>query len=365
MTDITARSKIACPACGGESRWNPQKGCLECPFCGTTTAVEEREGEVVERDLVAELRAIPDEKRGWKSETLSVRCTHCKAVSVFEAGRIGQRCEFCGSTQLVAYEEVKPPFTPEGVLPLRLSEAEVREKLKGWLRSVWFAPNNLSARALADRLHGMYLPYWTFDAQVEADWEAEAGHYYYTEESYTDGQGNRRIRRVRHTRWEYASGHVSHFFDDELVAATVGVDRALLQEIEPFPTDGLIPYEPSFLAGWTVEHYQIDLVDAASRSEEQMTGKTKELCVSQIPGDTWRNLSYTPLFSERTFKHILAPVWIVSYTYGARTFQVLVNGVTGAVAGRYPKSWVKITLAVIGALILAAIVLYYQVEFSR
>ena len=37
-----------------------------------------------------------------------------------------------------------------------------------------------------------------------------------------------------------------------------------MRKIEPFPTHELVPYDPGFLAGWVVEQYQIDLVNAAN-----------------------------------------------------------------------------------------------------
>ena len=49
-------------------------------------------------------------------------------------------------------------------------------------------------------------------------------------------------------------------------------------------------------------------------------------------------------YQGRTFKHILVPVWLATYTYGAKSFQVVVNGYTGKMAGEHPLSWVKITL---------------------
>jgi len=63
----------------------------------------------------------------------------------------------------------------------------------------------------------------------------------------------------------------------------------------------------------------------------------------------------TSNFSGQTFKHILVPIWIIAYTYGAKTFQVVVNGYTGSITGRHPLSWVKITLAVIGLLVVLII----------
>ena len=60
----------------------------------------------------------------------------------------------------------------------------------------------------------------------------------------------------------------------------------------------------------------------------------------------------TPTFSDQTFKHILAPVWLLTYIYGAKSYQVVVNGVTGKIAGSRPWSWIKISLVVLVALIL-------------
>jgi hypothetical protein len=62
-------------------------------------------------------------------------------------------------------------------------------------------------------------------------------------------------------------------------------------------------------------------------------------------------------YSGQTFKHILTPIWLLTYNYGASHYQVVINGYTGAIAGKYPKSWVKITLAVLGALAAAGVVL--------
>ena len=63
------------------------------------------------------------------------------------------------------------------------------------------------------------------------------------------------------------------------------------------------------------------------------------------------------VFSGQTFKHILVPIWLVAYTYGAKTFQVVVNGYTGSIAGRHPLSWIKISLAVLAVLIVLIIAL--------
>jgi hypothetical protein len=209
---------------------------------------------------------------------------------------------------------------------------------------VWFAPNNLLRLTRTDTVTGLYLPFWTFDAQVEADWSAEAGHHYYTTESFTDSAGKVRTRQVRHTRWQPASGHVSHFFDDQLVCASRGVHTRLVEAVSLFPTQELIPYDPSYVKGWLVEHYQLDLAEAAQDARRRMVNAVEALCARAVPGDTHRSLRVSPNFSNQTYKGC--------------AYQVVVNGVTGVIQGEYPKSWIKIALAVLAALVALALVLY-------
>jgi hypothetical protein len=294
------------------------------------------------------------------SERRSVQCQSCKAVSVFDPQRVGQNCDFCGSPKLIPYDEIKAPIRPQSLLPFKISESEVRDRIRQWYASKWLAPNSLRKRALVDRVRGIYVPYWTFDAHAVCPWEAEAGHYYYTTETYRDSNGRRQTRQVRHVRWEPASGEVRHFFDDEPVPGTHGISLELLKAVEPFPTAELVPYDSAFLSGFVVEHYQVVLLEAAESSQAAMQRKLSEMCAREVPGDTHRNLQIHPTFSERTFKHVLVPVWLLTYLYANRAWQVVVNGYTGRIAGEYPKSWWKIAFLVLVALAVVFLVLMSQ-----
>ncbi|MDQ6916486.1 MAG: zinc ribbon domain-containing protein [Pseudomonadota bacterium] len=359
MAEELAQQKFACPACGAEAIWNPAKQALVCPFCGTTSPakLDANTGGIVEHDLVTALRGITDDKRGWQTEKRYVKCQSCQAISVLDPQRQAQRCEFCGSAQLVPYEQTLDAFRPESLLPFKVTEDKARDGIRAWYGRLWLAPNKLKRSALTDTVRGIYLPYWTFDAKVNAAWTAEAGFYYYTTESYTDGSGRSQTRQVQHVRWEPASGELQHFFDDDLICASVGVHAALLRAIEPFPTTELKPYDAGYVAGWVVERYQIDLVAAAQAARDDMDAKLRQMCAAQIPGDTYRNLDVRANYSGQTFKHILAPVWLLSYHFGAKAFQAVMNGFTGTIAGEYPKSWIKVTLLVL-AVIIAMIVVF-------
>lgn len=348
MSEVTALRKFHCPACGGDAEWNPAKNALVCPFCGAVTPVEvkpEEKAEIKENDLLQALQAVPNDERGWEAEKKTVRCQNCNAISVFDANRVSQRCDFCGSPALIAVEDSKAPIRPAALLPFKVPDTKVRDDLRKWYGRHWFAPNKLKSKALTDTLKGIYLPYWTFDAQSDAQWQAEAGYEYTVE--------NDRGERETRIRWEYASGRLNHFFDDVLIPASQGVRPDLLRKLEPFPTTSdLAPYDPSYLSGWVAEQYQIDLLAASQLSRQRMDNDIRNMCISKIPGNTYRNLQVNAQYSEQTFKHILLPIWLATYTYGAKTFQVAVNGYTGKIAGKYPLSWVKVTIAVVIGLLL-------------
>jgi predicted RNA-binding Zn-ribbon protein involved in translation (DUF1610 family) len=346
--------KRACPECGGDLQWNAGKQALVCPYCGTVAPWKPGDatpGAIAELDLAQALAKADDGGRGYGDARREVQCQSCRAISVFEADRVADRCAFCGSPAIVPYEALKEAITPQSLLPFCIPDTQVRESIRRWYGTRWFAPNRLKRAALTDTLRGLYLPYWTFDAQVHAAWTAESGTYYYTTERVLRN-GRYETQQVRHIRWEPASGELDHFFDDELVPGSEGAHADLLEKIAPFPTStDLKPYAPEFVRGWTVERYQVDLRQAAELNMVDMERAVRELCAAQVPGDTHRNLEVQATYRGRTFKHVLMPVWLVSYTYGRRAFQVLVNGYTGAIAGQRPYSAIKITLAVIAALI--------------
>jgi hypothetical protein len=369
VSSVTALGKRPCPDCGGELEWNAGKQVLACPYCGFVPREQPKSGadaaNIHEHDLEKALGDASSEKRGYGAETIKVKCQSCRAISVFEASRVAQRCEFCGSPSIVPHQETRDAITPESLLPVKLDAPRVRDIVKEWVRSRWFAPDALKSGALTDTLKAIYLPYWTFDAKAHADWTAMSGQYYYTTESYTDSKGHRQTRQVRHVRWYPSSGQLDHFFDDAPVPGSVGVRADLLEKVEPFPTEHLKPYDPAFVRGWTVERYQVDLRKASETNQQEMDATMQSLCGQQVPGDTHTNLQVQTQYRARTFKHILVPVWLVTYTLGAKNYQMLVNGYTGATAGDRPISWVKVFFYIVVPAVILLIVLAIVGAFEQ
>src|SRR5262245_27217998 len=115
MADVAALNKYSCPACGAQANWNPTRKALVCPYCGAVSPVERSTAATItqEHPLAEAMRALPEDKKGWESDRISVQCQSCKAISLFAPGRVAQNCEFCGSPAIVPLTETRAPIVPE------------------------------------------------------------------------------------------------------------------------------------------------------------------------------------------------------------------------------------------------------------
>src|SRR5262249_58878906 len=85
----------------------------------------------------------------------------------------------------------------------------------------------------------------------------------------------------------------------------------------------------------------------------------RRLCCQQIGGNHQRIDSLATQYMGVTFKHLLLPMWLASYRYFDRVYQVLVNGRTGKVAGDRPWSWVKILSLVLFVAVVVGVIVYF------
>jgi hypothetical protein len=81
-----------------------------------------------------------------------------------------------------------------------------------------------------------------------------------------------------------------------------------------------------------------------------------------IGGDQQRIGGADTRYGNITFKHILLPFWIAGFRFRGKTYQFIVNGRTGEVQGDRPYSMVKITLAVLAGLLVAATLAYFYAQ---
>lgn len=341
-TPTTAKvRKFPCDACGADLRWEPGASALKCPFCGAIKQIAPASDKIEERPVEAGLRAPRD--LGWGAERKVMLCKRCGAHTALDPHIAASSCAFCGTSSVVE-APADPNFVrPEGLLPFHVTREVAVTRFRDWLGRLWFRPNDLKSSSRVTGMQGAYIPFWTFDAATYSRWTADAGYYYYVT---VNGKREQRVR------WESASGSLELFFDDVPVPASRGIDDEISRGIEPFPTSDLTKYEPSYLSGFLAEENAVDLPEALESAKDRMRDELRSACSREVPGDTQRNLQVDTTFSALAYKNCLLPIWISAYEYKGKPYRFLVNGVTGKAHGDAPWSWVKITFAVIVALII-------------
>ena len=346
--------RFPCKACGADLRFDPQAGQLVCDHCGHTEAMQMRDGGPAIRELdfrAALERALPQAEM---EETRVTTCTNCGAQVEFDPELHALECPFC-ATPVVADTGVHRHIKPRGVVPFALDERAARQAMTLWLGGLWFAPGGLKEYARKGRrMKGIYVPYWTFDADTASRYTGERGTAYY--ETRTVMRDGKRVQqRVRKIRWAPASGRVTRFFDDVLVLASRSLPKRFTDALEPWDLAALEPYRPEFLAGFRAEGYQVELAEGFEEARARMDMVIRRDVAFDIGGDAQRIHAIQTELGDVTFKHILLPVWLAAYKYRGQTYRFVVNGQTGRVQGERPWSVWKIAMAVLAGLLLAGI----------
>jgi len=355
-------SEFKCKNCGANLTYKPGINSLCCQYCNFENEVEHKEEEIEELDFKAYLKKVLP--KADTQESLFIKCTSCGAESSSESNVTSQSCPFC-DTDIVSTAQSKKILKPRSLLPFKVTKDSAQQSYKKWLKSLWFAPNALMKRAKLDvPITGVYVPYWTYDADTKSSYQGQRGRYYYVNETRTrknsKGESETYTKRVRHTAWTYVSGRVSESFDDVLVVASQSLPRKYMRELEPWDLNNLVPYKDEYLSGFKSESYQVSLSDGFERAVVIMDEEIQNSVRSDIGGDDQRVDSVTTQHSDVTFKHILLPVWLSAYKYKNKVYRFLVNARTGEVQGERPWSWVKITLTVLALAAVIGIFVIFQ-----
>jgi predicted RNA-binding Zn-ribbon protein involved in translation (DUF1610 family) len=348
--------RFPCDACGSDMRFAPTEGKLICDHCGneqeiTTEASgpwDQVDGGIAELDFESALRDTLDHAE--MEETRVSPCPSCGAQVEFGTDVHSQECPFC-ATPVVTDTGTHRQIKPAALLPFEWTEKQAHDAINTWLGRLWFAPNGLQAYARKGRkMDGIYVPYWTYDADTRTRYTGSRGDAYYVTVRGSDGKS----RRERRIRWTRVSGRVARFFDDVLVLASRSLPKRYTDALAPWELGKLTDYRPEFLSGFLAEAYTVDLDEGMDEARQIMDNRIRHDIRRDIGGDEQRISSVDTDVSDVTFKHILLPVWVAAYKYRDTSYRFVVNGQTGKVQGERPYSWIKITLTVLLAIIVIA-----------
>lgn len=330
-----------CKACGGDLIFNPSKGGLVCKRCGNFQLVT---GTMTnEKSFLELLHNAPT----WQKDTAVLRCENCGAKTVVSKYDLVARCEYCGTANVVKVKET-PGLRPDTIVLFGLSHDEARKQVVTWLSKRLFLPSQFKKQLKERQLNGVYYPVFTFDANVLAKY---TGTLVQTN-TMTVKFGDEETTRTQTIRRAVADISVQ-VFDDCLVLANEEITPEVLRKIQNFDTNHGQAFQQSYLAGFTVCQATKEPQECWEEAKKIMEHSIREKIYARYRGEntTLENLRVELDFTSITYKYTLLPIYVGQVDYKNKKYPLYLNGQTGKVYGKTPKSWWKILLSfgVLGA----------------
>jgi DNA-directed RNA polymerase subunit RPC12/RpoP len=323
---------------------------LHCDYCGTDVALDLTPVNVRENDFL-EWSQHPEMLQKIETVVAEAVCGQCGARTTFPENTTSFACAFCG-TPIVLKESVqRRAWKPEYILPFKIGRRTCNDRFGKWASSRWFAPSGFSGQLSAEeRMKGVYLPYWTYDADTQTRFSGERGVGRHVNRIVNGKTVSRTV-----TDWYPVSGQVSHQFDDVLVPASDSIPSDIASVLTNWDRKNYVTYNEQFVKGFLTELYKNDFKQSYPSAKKQMESYISALVRSEIGGSQQRVHRQETAYANIKFKLVLLPVWLSAYRYKTKTYLFAINGRTGQVFGRRPWSIPKIAALVI---VIAAILLY-------
>ena len=235
------------------------------------------------------------------------------------------------------------PRQPELVTPFSVSDTDAAATLQRFARWRLFTPRDLRAATLQSRLQKLYLPRWLVDAEVQADWQAEAGFDYQVvshQDRFDETKGRWQSEQLTETRvrWEPRLGRLRRRYDN-VTAPAIEEDGALSKAIGDYDLQTAVPFDATNLTGALVRLPNRSVEDAWPDALPRFQALAADECRRASRADHMREFTWNPHFEQQQWTQLLLPVYTTFYQDDEGIeHPVLVHGQTGQVAGRRQAS---------------------------
>lgn len=333
-----------CPSCGANLTYSPAERCLKCDYCGYKSKVDLSQY-AEEIDFAELLRA----DNAWGDETRVFVCNNCGAKQILSKRDLAPKCAFCGTSNIVESEDICG-IKPNAVVPFAFGKEQACGLITKWAKKKIFAPKKFKQSVYPDDIAGNYYPAFTFDSKTTTGYSGVLGEHYYT--TYRDSKGN--THTTQHTRWFRIGGTYDRFFDDVFVRAASEDDCKTLKKLEPFDIAAPQNYRTDFLHGFSASQYERDgracWTEARGRMEKQIQSEI----LAKYHYDVVQSFNTRTRCFDMTYKYMLLPVYVGHYGFKDKLYNFYMNGQNGKIKGRTPKSPLRIWIAVLIGLAVAA-----------
>ncbi len=371
---------IKCPNCGSNLKFDPESQKLGCDFCGASfdpSLFQDEVSELTAEEYKAEETAAqaqpvsqpaasaaqpqpevttevseaigPSEQGGTaqapqQGEQIEFICNSCGARVVTDRNTSATFCAFCGSPALVG-QRLTNEFKPQYMIPFKVSRQKAEKAFMKWAGGGRWTPFGFVSKKNITKLTGLYVPFWLFNIKAHIDVEASAEDISYSGEYRTTKYY--KVTRQGDVEWKNIP------LDGE-----TRIDDKLMEAIEPFNFEKLIPYDYNYIPGFYADRYDQDAQALAIRATNRGISGMDEVIKTSIGKkyDHHRIKRNGSTITSMAANYALLPVWFMAYKYHNKMYYFAMNGQTGEVAGKVPVSTVKKTGFFFIALAVAAVI---------
>ena len=357
--------KYQCPTCGGPVHFDANKQMIVCDYCEEEFTKEDFTVKANERAENAPKEPEPSTPIDWKKEGIikehetteeqvGFHCSSCGAEVVADATLAATECMYCGNP-IVLTDKVSGLVKPDYILPFKIDKATAEKMLVSFYRKKILLPSAFREQNRVKKIAGMYVPFWLFSGKGDGWIE------YHGEKTHKSREGDYEITTTDHYNINRA-GTVD--FTNIPVDASEKMEDNYMDGLEPYNYDEMTEFDPSYMAGYFADKFDVSVEECATRAEKRTIASTKETMRKTVTGYTTalERKSNIHLRAEKVH-YALLPVWMLNTKYKGKMHHFAINGQTGRVSGDLPidkkKRWLLQGTLTIGLYGLLAVLFYY------
>ncbi|MBQ1352110.1 MAG: hypothetical protein IIY71_05245 [Oscillospiraceae bacterium] len=340
-----------CPACTGPLHFVGSSGMLECDYCGSKYDISEIEALYAEKEKeAAAASAAAEEKEetasegdqwdfsnaggNWGAEEDKIKvyhCPSCGAELLCEETTAATSCPYCGNPTIVP-GQLSGTLKPDYVIPFELDKQAAMEGLKKHYKGKKFLPKAFKQENHIEGIKGIYVPFWLFDGEADADMEFQATR------SFIHMEGDDEVTTTEHFRVRRA-GTVP--FEKIPVDASSKMPDEHMDSIEPFDYEKLEPFSTAYLPGFLADKYDVSAEDSAHRADRRAENTAAAIMTASasVGYQTCIPIRQDIFLRRGGVKYALLPVWMLNTKWRGKEFLFAMNGQTGKMVGDLPMSW--------------------------
>jgi DNA-directed RNA polymerase subunit RPC12/RpoP len=339
-----------CPSCDGAIKFDSTSQKMKCPYCGNVFDVDTIREYNERRQKIKDTGNQPqatwkeyDKNSGngdWtKGEKINYYvCQNCGGELMTDPQTVASACPYCGSP-VVLTDRVEGSLKPDFVIPFKYDKDTAKEKLKEFIKGKFLLPGSFKTENHLDSIKGIYVPFWLFDCNVDADMTFKTTRHTHWSDSKYDY-----VKTDYFSVWR--KGKVG--FDKVPVDGSSRMQDEYMEAMEPFNYTQLVNFGTEYLAGYAADKYDVDAKQCEPRADARIKTSTIAAFRDTVQG-------YDSCITDRCqidlhpgeVHYALLPVWMLGSTYRGKQYMFAMNGQTGKFIGNLPVDMVKFFLLLI------------------